>query len=110
MADIGATGAADCTQHVHEVILQLTSADIRWCAQIVDSDTGPTITGIELQQRPAFLHELATAVLSGALPPDKFAVGIKAAGLAEGCSEDIADLFWCALLTLGWSQDSCHLP
>ena len=70
--------------------------------QIIDSDTGATITGIELEQRPKFLHELATAVLSGALPPDKFAVGIKAAGLAEGCSEDIADLFWCALTPQCW--------
>ena len=62
--------------------------------QVVHSDIGATIPGIAAEQRPQFAFELSAAVLSGDLPPDKFAVGLKAAGVDENESQHLADLVW----------------
>ena len=62
--------------------------------QVVHSDIGATIPGIAPEQRAQLAFELSSVVLSGELPPDKFAVGLRAAGVDESESQHLADLVW----------------
>jgi hypothetical protein len=66
--------------------------------QIVASDIGATVTGIDAQNHRQYLLELLLAVAQGALHPGKFAVGLRACGIPveEGTPAMLAELLWCA--------------
>ena len=52
-------------------------------AQVVASDVGATIPGVTAANARGFLLALAAAVLNGTLQVGRFAVAVRAAGLAD---------------------------
>ena len=67
-------------------------------AQVVASEMGATVTGVNEGNLRQYLLELMLAVVGGALAPPKFAVGLRACGVppGEGTPLMLTDLLWCA--------------
>ena len=58
---------------------------------------GATVPGVTVEKQPQYLLELCWAVAKGQLPADKFAVGVRAAGLqvpGEEVSALVSDTIW----------------
>lgn len=64
--------------------------------QIVASDIGATVTGINAENQRQYLLELLLGAASGALQTSKFVVGLKASGVPVDNSTPImlAELLW----------------
>lgn len=66
-------------------------------AQIVASDVGATLVGVDAADYLAFSYELVWAVAKGELQADKFAVAVKAAGLGVDTAslrDSLAEVLW----------------
>lgn len=66
--------------------------------QVVASEAGATVTGVNEDNLRQYLLELMLAVVGGTLAPPKFAVGLRACGVppGEGTPLLLTDLLWCA--------------
>ena len=64
--------------------------------QVVESDVGPTIPGVSMDNLHQFALELIRAVAEGTLQPAKFTVAVKAAGVeaSDEVAAVIADVLW----------------
>ncbi len=83
--------AFDCTEVGHCLMASF--------AQIVASDVGATLVGVDAADLLDFSYELVWMVAKGELHADKFAVAVKAAGLGEdtaSLSDCLAEVLWYA--------------
>ena len=67
------------------------------CVQIVASDVGATIVGVDAGKLPEFLLEVVWAAAKGQLQVDKFATAVRAVGLGdinEQLEELLPELLW----------------
>lgn len=66
--------------------------------QIVASEIGATVTGIDAENQRQYLLELLLAAASGMLQTSKFVVGLKASGVPveDSTPTMLAELLWCA--------------
>ena len=66
--------------------------------QVVASEIGATVTGIDGGNLRHYLLELTQAAAAGALQPPKFSVGLRACGvfLDDKTPVLLSDLLWCA--------------
>ena len=94
-------------------ITNLTRSSISLLAwpQIVESDVGATITGVQPDNQVDYLLELVGAVARGDLKPAKFPVAVKAAAVQGDLSHTLAHILWCdpalVLRAVIISCDSC---
>ena len=65
--------------------------------QIVASDVGATITGVDESNTHQFLYELCWTAARGQLQPNKFVVAVRAAGIAadtQTLDAWLVDILW----------------